>query len=62
MGARLAQSRDIKGRRWKDGVPHSTQRLPASELPEWELEKTPGTSKQSLAGPSTGSPEQRPRR
>ena len=49
MGAPLAHSRDIKARRWKDGVPHSTQSLPASELPEWDLEKTPGTSKPGRA-------------
>ena len=49
MGAPLAHSRDIKARRWKDGVPHSTQRLLASELPEWDLEKTPGTSKPGRA-------------
>ena len=49
MGASLAHSHDIKGRRWKDGVSHSTQRLPASELPEWDLEKTPGTSEPGRA-------------
>lgn len=42
-------------------LPHSTQRLLASELPVWEL-KTPGTSKPRLARQSTGSPEQGPRR
>lgn len=65
--APLVQSRDIKGRWGKDGsliawLPHSTQRLPASELPGWELEKTPGTSEPSLARPSIGSPEQGPQR